>query len=258
MAPSASPWLVARVLLVVAPVLANMPLGIDLGPLATRCVHEVVPKDVDATVELFVESGGKLEVHLKVEGPLATTGWDKIPEAQEATEVIYDKVISNGREEDFDDSFLYSFQSKGGAYRVCVSNDMNRVANKVVQVDIRSSATKPVAREDGEPIKLVSDPGTKSASGKTDKEEKDSKERQAEVEVLERSIKRLKRGLRKLQQQQAQERHRQAVHTAVNQDSNNHMVLGSLIETVVFVGTACFQIIFVRAWFDGKTTKQWA
>ena len=76
--------------------------------------------------------------------------------------------------------------------------------------------------------------------------------------MLEKSIRRLKRGLRKVQQQQQQERHRQAVHTAVNQDSNNHMVLGSLVETVVFVATAAFQIVFVRNWFDGKASKQWA
>ena len=63
-------------------------------------------------------------------------------------------MISNGREEDFDDSFLFSFKSDGGAYRVCVSNDMNRVANKVVQVDIRSSAK--VTSEN--PIKISSDP----------------------------------------------------------------------------------------------------
>eukprot|EP00619_Florenciella_sp_RCC1007_P018847 CAMPEP_0205933754 /NCGR_PEP_ID=MMETSP1325-20131115/34149_1 /ASSEMBLY_ACC=CAM_ASM_000708 /TAXON_ID=236786 /ORGANISM="Florenciella sp., Strain RCC1007" /LENGTH=148 /DNA_ID=CAMNT_0053303651 /DNA_START=30 /DNA_END=473 /DNA_ORIENTATION=- len=141
-----------------------MPLGLDLGPLATRCVHEYIPQNADGTVELFVESGGKLEVHMTIEGPMAT-GWDKIPEAGESTATLFDKVISNGREEDFDDSFLFSFKSDGGAYRVCVSNDMNRVANKVVQVDIRSSAK--VTSES--PIKVSSDP--KKAEERLAKEE---------------------------------------------------------------------------------------
>jgi len=246
-AAAAAAWWVA------AASAGGMPLGLDLGPLATRCVHEFIPQDADGTVELFVESGGKLEVHMTIEGPMAT-GWDKIPEAGESTAMLFDKVISNGREEDFDDSFLFSFKSDGGAYRVCVSNDMNRVANKVVQVDIRSSAK--VISEN--PIKISSDPKKAEEARLAKEEAKGSEARQAEVAVLEKSIRRLKRGLRKVQQQQQQERHRQAVHTAVNQDSNNHMVLGSLVETVVFVATAAFQIIFVRNWFDGKAAKQWA
>jgi hypothetical protein len=78
---------------------------------------------------------------------------------------------------------------------------------------------------------------------------------------LEASILRLKAGLRKVQKQQQQERHRQAVHAAVNEDSNNHMVFGSVVETVIFVGTACFQLIFMKKWFDGKVggkSGQWA
>ena len=35
------------------------------------------------------------------------------------------QVITNGAEEDFDDSYLYTFTSKkGGAYSICISNDM--------------------------------------------------------------------------------------------------------------------------------------
>lgn len=34
------------------------------------------------------------------------------------------QVVTNSQEEDFDDAFLFSFKSAGGAYRACVANDM--------------------------------------------------------------------------------------------------------------------------------------
>jgi len=41
------------------------------------------------------------------------------------------------------------------------------------------------------------------------------------------------------------------------------VVVYSLVETVVFVGAACFQLVFIRNWFDGKAGakvkgRQWA
>ena len=50
-------------------------------------------------------------------------------------------------------------------------------------------------------------------------------------------------------------------HTALTEETNNHMVVYSLIETVVFVGAAVFQLFFIRNWFDGRDRKkgrQWA
>lgn len=60
-------------------------------------------------VELFVESGGKLEVHLTVQGPM-TKAWGNVPEASAKTQTLLDKVVTNGHEEDFDDSYLFSFK----------------------------------------------------------------------------------------------------------------------------------------------------
>jgi len=66
-----------------------------------------------------------------------------------------------------------------------------------------------------------------------------------------------------LQKQQQQERHRQSGHTAATEDANNHVVVYSLVETVAFVGAACFQLFFIRNWFEGKVGsnnkgRQWA
>jgi polyhydroxyalkanoate synthesis regulator phasin len=254
----------------------------------------VVPAGSEGTVELFVESGGTLEVHLTVDGPL-TKGWGEVPEETSKTETMLDEIVSNGHMseengvEDFEDSFLYTFNTpdsateNGDVYRACVCNDQNHLVAKSVQFDFRarsakrgkkggmsegggrkseggsSSRTGAAGDKSAQPIKLVSNPAQL-----TPEEQKKESERQEEVANLEASIKRLKAGLRRVQAQQQQERHRQAVHAAVNEDSNNRMVVGSLIETVVFIGTAIFQILFVRQWFEGrgaaggKGAGQWA
>ena len=222
-----------------------------------------------------MESGGKLEVHLTIDGPLAK-GWGNVPEETSKTETLMDEIVSNGHMseedgvEDFEDSFIYTFSTQedasenGDLYRACVCNDMNHLQAKSVQIDFRTRAPKgkkttTMGARAEKPIKLVSNPDQLSPE-----EQKKELARQQEVANLEASIKRLKQGLRKVQAQQQQERHRQAVHSAVNEDSNNHMVVGSLIETVVFVGTAIFQIMFVRHWFEGrgahggKGAGQWA
>lgn len=240
----------------------SMPVGVSLPPLGKRCIHEEVPSGSDAVVELFVETGGKLEVHLTVEGPM-TKAWGNLPEASGKTKTLLDKVVTNGKEEDFDDVFLFSFKSEGGdngnVYQVCAANDMNHLMAKTVQLDIRTSRTAGAGAglKQQKIVHLVSNPDQM-----TEEERKKESARAEEVANLEASIKHLKAGLRKVQKQQQQERHRQAVHTAVNEDSNNRMVVGSVIETVVFVGTACFQLIFMKKWFDnkvgGKAGRQWA
>lgn len=234
---------------------ATMPLAVSLPPRSKRCVHEDFPAKSDGTVELFVESGGRLEVHLTVEGPMGSTDSQGVPQPGTETGTILDEVVTNGhgQEEEFDDSYLFSFKSDGGVYRACVANDMNHVVTKVVQIDIRSSFASPTPV--GEPIKLLSSGAREDLS----EEEKKAKKRQdADVATLQESIRRIKGGLKTIERQQKQDRHRQAVHTAVNEDNNNHMVIGSLIETVVFIGAAAFQIIFVRNWFENKQAKTWA
>uniref|UniRef100_A0A7S2FVP9 GOLD domain-containing protein n=2 Tax=Octactis speculum TaxID=3111310 RepID=A0A7S2FVP9_9STRA len=125
---------------------------------------------------------------------------------------------------------------------------MNRIATKMVQVDLRKS----VASQNDK----IEDKDAIESSGS--KDGKATSKEPEEVLALEKRIKRLKKSLHKVQRQQEQDRHRQAVHTAVNQDSNNHMVVGSLIETLIFMGTASFQVIFVRKWFAGKGPQNWA
>lgn len=242
----------ATVTLLLAPAANSfVPLGLELPPGGRRCVHEHVDAGEQGIVDLFVERGGRLMVHLTVEGPM-TSGWDGIPETSKDTENIFDEVVTNSGAEQFADSFTLKFESKGGAYQVCVANDMNKVTPKEVQLSIRQKGKAKAKAAASEKLAKPENPNL----SEEDKAAAEKKEQ--EVSSLESSIKKLKAGLRKLREQQMQERHRQATHTAVNQDSNNHMVVGSLIETVVFIGTASFQIIFVRHWFEGKGSQQWA
>ena len=85
----------------------SMPVAVFLPPLGKRCIHEEVPVGSVGTVEVFTESGGKLDVHLTVEGPFVKA-WGDVPEATADTKVHFDSVVGNGGEQ-FDDSFTFSF-----------------------------------------------------------------------------------------------------------------------------------------------------
>jgi len=115
MAPAPS-WMTLTSLLLLAKECSSsggvLPLGVILPPLGQRCIHEEVPAGTEATVELFVEKGAKLEVHLTIEGPM-TKAWGNVPEANEKTVKLLDEVVTNGHEEDFDDSYLFTFQVFG-------------------------------------------------------------------------------------------------------------------------------------------------
>ena len=65
--------------------------------------------------------------------------------------------------------------------------------------------------------------------------------------------------------QQTRDRNRLEVHASLNEESHNNMVVGSLMETVVFIGVSLFQIFYVRRWFEGRErqmakrgAKSWA
>lgn len=61
----------------------------------------------------------------------------------------------------------------------------------------------------------------------------------------------LRRLLADIQSKQSQERHRLIVHAATNEHSHSHMVLGSLLETILFMVVTSFQVYTIRKWFRG-------
>lgn len=81
-------------------------------------------------------------------------------------------------------------------------------------------------------------------------------------EKVKASINRIKAGLETIQQQQVYDRHRLSMHSETNISSHNNVVIGSVVETVVFILAAMLQVYFVRVWFLSKSAgapmKQWA
>lgn len=64
-------------------------------------------------------------------------------------------------------------------------------------------------------------------------------------------LKTLRRLLADIEAKQKQERHRLIVHAATNEHSHSRMVLGSLFETIIFMGVTGVQIMTIRRWFKG-------
>lgn len=65
-------------------------------------------------------------------------------------------------------------------------------------------------------------------------------------------VSKLNKLLYDIRDKQKNERHRLAVHKAVNEHSHSRMVLNSLFETVFYIGVSAFQVYTIRKWFSGS------
>lgn len=80
----------------------------------------------------------------------------------------------------------------------------------------------------------------------TDKEDIESVQRSREA------IEKIRRGLASIQEQQQRDRHRLGLHAETNSINENRMIVGSIIETSIFIFAALFQLYFVRNWFASR------
>lgn len=64
-------------------------------------------------------------------------------------------------------------------------------------------------------------------------------------------LKTLRRLLAEIQAKQQQERHRLSIHSQTNEHSHSRMVLGSLLETMLFMVVTGIQVATIRRWFKG-------
>eukprot|EP00980_Cylindrotheca_fusiformis_P005003 scaffold1062_cov130-Cylindrotheca_fusiformis.AAC.9 len=64
-------------------------------------------------------------------------------------------------------------------------------------------------------------------------------------------VKELRRLLNEIQSMQQKERRRLQVHAETNEHSHSRMVLGSLLETLLFMAVTGFQVLTIRRWFSG-------
>ncbi len=60
------------------------------------------------------------------------------------------------------------------------------------------------------------------------------------------------KGIYHLQVQQQRDRHRLALHSAMNEKNYNNAFYGSVIETAIFMLVMMFQVYFIRRWFVSK------
>lgn len=234
------------------------PLFFELQPEETRCIYaeyKVPRNEVKALqAEFFVESGGHLDVEVRVVGPFPPST-EGVPAARggAAPPVVYEGQVQLEEmtsADEFADSFVVDFEAKGAAapsvYGACVSNVHAGRATKLVQVDLRETHRTAGAQEGK---KFAADGSATPAD--------------ASNGVLAMSIKRLKAKLREVGDQQSKERHRLAIHTNLNHSASKRMAWGSCIETLCFVAVSAFQLGMIRMWFMGRgggrgKASQWA
>ena len=234
-------------------VLTEDGLTIRLAPKETRCVFEELLARQSAKVEVFVLSGGALDVTVAIDGPFPVKEEDGLPRsAHRRGETALSKPHStHAVESDQDGSGfaapyvieLAADKAAGGGgqiYRLCLDNSRSRVSEKLVSLSVAKSAA--VGGGD-EPVRLKRDLlGEGGASGKNAES----------IGKIEKRVVSLRSQLAVLKEKQTRERRRLAHHKSLYDAKHNTMVEGSLFETVVYIACSIFQIIFVRRWFSGK------
>lgn len=147
------------------------------------------------------------------------------------------------------DPFEKTFKvTREGWYRFCIQGTWNQV---VAEIDLRSESELGGLDDEGavltfeekawlEEEKLM-EQDTAAEEGIQDEDFESTKDK----------LKTLRRLLADIQTKQLQERHRLQVHSQTNEHSHSRMVLGSLLETIVFMVVTGVQIMTIRRWFKG-------
>lgn len=190
------------------------------------CVHEDFTQAQRKTLDVFVEKGGGLDIDIEIYGPVSE---DMLAAGTYASPIFTDTVVSTDVKPDMAQAYQHEFIALyAGTYAFCLNNERSRLFSKMVQIDLI-------------------DPRDKEA------------DKTFIADDVKASLYNLKKGLSKVQAQQKRDRHRLTLHSEANRASHNHLVFGSVVETIVFVCVSVFQIFFVRRWFQGRRTlKPWA
>lgn len=207
-------------------------LNLVVLPKSRQCFYADFMKDSPShTVELFVQSGGNLDLNLQIHGPLTI---DEV-RAEVFDNPIAEELIDSKRQSESEtDTFTLDFDpSTPGTYAFCLDNRHAQFVPKVVQLDVFRTHI-PVAET--KPPKVAEGQDEEAAS----------------VARVAESINQISKGLSKIQLQQRRDRFRLELHSETNEKSHNHVVMSSIIETAVFIGASLFQIFFVRRWFSGR------
>ena len=219
-----------------------------LPPAARSCFYE----DFDANtpmklVDVFVESGGSLDVVLSVHGPLTLNQ----VRSERYEDPFYQEKVDAVKEIGSETStFTAELKpDKVGTFAICVDNRSAHFLSKFVQLDVRNAKrVDPVALHlGGETDKTSMDADTGNSAEHRDEEA---------VTRVREALERVRKGVKRIQVQQQVDRHRLQLHSATNALDNNKVVTGSVVETAFFVAAALFQIFFVRRWFQNRSVAK--
>lgn len=215
-----------------------------LPPLQRQCFYEDFSANSPTQkIEVFVLSGGRLEVLLTLHGPLTK---DEVLAETFEDPIMHASVDSTTELESETLTYQTEFKAeKAGTYAICLDNRKSRFISKTVQLDVR-------------PYRQVEE--------KLDEMmRQDQKNAEVDLEKLKQSLGELytiHRGLTDIQLQQHRDRHRLSLHSETNESNYKTVFAGSIFETAVFILVAAFQIYFVRRWFASRTpakgAKSWA
>lgn len=183
-----------------------------------------------------MQSGGDLDIHLSIHGPLEL---DDV-RLEFFEKLIVKEVIDMSRETLSEtQTFVTDFKPKlPGTYGICLDNRYDKKHSKLVHLDVRQ-----VEKPEPEVVRL---------NMKTKDTAKDNKETDPALRNVRESLTRLKKGVLQILKQQQRDRHRLSLHSETNKLSHDEVVWDSIVETIAFIATACFQVFFVRRWFVNK------
>lgn len=252
---------------------AAHPMIVELEPDEERCFFAELDAQ-ESVMEVFVERGGKLNIWVTLTGPydIGDARRSGLPSETDATQKLFEENVQpTATNEDLSDNFRLPFTPEGTAiFRACLNNKNSRFVRKVVQFDLRHVDDTPMNEKD--PLKKKGEKKFgKGKKGKGGAEADEAKEdamdghgKKEDLDKVQNSINNLRKLSQDVHESQRLDRNRLSVHSSMNDDTHNEMVVGSLVETSIFIGVACFQIFFVRRWFEGRGTgtgaqaKSWA
>lgn len=219
-------------------------------PQKRECFFEEVTKEqvMDSAiykVEVFLESGGNVDITLTFHGPL------ELSEVMSGgfEDPFFHTIIDINMESEYEtQTYMTDFKpTVPGNYAICLDNRKSRFLSKTLQLDVSPKGASGIKLE-------------KHITGKT------SSEPEVDVEKIAsavRALSKIQHGINSIQLQQMRDKHRLSLHGDANESNYNEVFMSSIVETLVFMGVSLFQIFFVRRWFAAKlnplrTSKNWA
>lgn len=135
-----------------------------------------------------------------------------------------------------------------GWYRYCVRGTWHQVT---AEMDIRKESEMGGMAENGH-VRTLQEKAMMEEEKFMDEDTAASEGiKDEDFQATREKMKTLRHLLADIQSKQSQERHRLIVHAATNEHSHSHMVLGSLLETILFMAVTGYQVYTIRKWFKG-------